>query len=162
MQLVARRVLTDCKKAWEFLDAETDQDRYRILWVSELALLRAVGHVLGKVDSKQSAEAKIAIDALYNSWKTNSKDHAIFWEFIEEERNLVLKEYELRYGDRATLVVNTASGTNAFELGDNLFCPMLDGPFAGQDGRDVIETAISWWESQLAIVDKRLGEAGIC
>ena len=50
MTVAARRVLADCEVVLEMLDAEREEQRWRVLWVGALALLRAVGHVLRKVD----------------------------------------------------------------------------------------------------------------
>jgi hypothetical protein len=156
MHLHARKVLQDCKKAWQWLDEETDQDRYRRAWVCALALLRSVGHVLDKVDAKRNNRIKTAADGLYRSWKSNRAENAIFWDFIEEERNLILKEYELRYEDSPTVLVSSDKSESAFRLEGNLFCPLIDGAFAGEDGRDVVERAISWWEKQLVSLEDRL------
>jgi hypothetical protein len=38
-------------------------------------------------------------------------------------------------------------------LDQNLYRPMSDRPFEGEDGRDVIDQAIDWWEQQLALVE---------
>ncbi|WP_156478836.1 hypothetical protein [Alcanivorax sp. NBRC 102028] len=54
--LKAEKVLADCKKAVELMEAEENPDSFRVLWVACLALLRSVGHVLKKVDGKSSPE----------------------------------------------------------------------------------------------------------
>jgi hypothetical protein len=51
----ARLVLEDCKLALQLLENETDLRRWRLHWVSAIALIRAVGHVLDKVDGKSKA-----------------------------------------------------------------------------------------------------------
>jgi len=38
---------------------------------------------------------------------------------------------------------------------ENLFRPMDDGPYAGQDGRDLIDDALEWWRVQLDEIDRR-------
>ena len=62
MTATARKVLADCKKAHDLLEAESDTARFRLLWVSGVALLRSVGHVLQKVDSRHDLRVKGAID----------------------------------------------------------------------------------------------------
>lgn len=49
-----------------------------------------------------------------------------------------------------TSLVQEAQGAEAFTLDECIFKPLLDGPFAGEDGRDVARDAISWWEGQLS------------
>ncbi|HEU4921824.1 MAG TPA: hypothetical protein VFT23_01975 [Burkholderiales bacterium] len=91
----ARQVLADCRHARDLLEAETSSDNFRVLWVAGVALARAVGHVLQKVDGERDAEVKKAVSTAYFSWKSDRAANAIFWDFIEEERNQVLKQYEI-------------------------------------------------------------------
>lgn len=34
-------------------------------------------------------------------------------------------------------------------LDEHLFCPIADGVFAGEDCREILKPAITWWKSQL-------------
>lgn len=87
MVMAARKVLADCKNTHRFIEHETDATRFRVFWVAGVALLRAVGHVLHKVDARQNARMKDAIHEAYQGWKKDKEANAIFWEFIERERN---------------------------------------------------------------------------
>jgi hypothetical protein len=40
-------------------------------------------------------------------------------------------------------------------LDENLYRPMGAGKYEGEDGRDVLDLAISWWEAQLDEVERR-------
>jgi len=146
MLLVARKVLSDCRRAHEMLEFEPKDDNFRIVWVAGIALARAVGHVLDEVESKTDQNLSHIIRAKYLSWKQDKETSAIFWDFIDDERNRVLKEYE--QGFLAGPIVVTAAGQQ-FSLEENLFTPLGDGRYAGEDCRDVLERAILWWESQL-------------
>lgn len=144
-------VLDDCRRALDLAeDARTEQD-FRVHWVALVALLRAVGHVLDKVDAAASPALRRAVDELWDQWRRNRAEHRIFWDFIEAERNSVLKTYELGFqpGD-IQVMVQDARRTEAFTLEDCIFKPLLEGPFAGEDGRDIARDAISWWERQLS------------
>ena len=55
MTTAARRVLDDCKFILAKLEDEKDDQQWRIHWVAVVTLLRAVGHVLTKVDGKREA-----------------------------------------------------------------------------------------------------------
>jgi hypothetical protein len=92
MTTVARQVIADCEIALETLEAQRDLARWRVHWAGALALLRAVGHVLHKVDGADPKTRRL-IDIAYDRWKAHRKENAIFWEFIEQERNDILKEY---------------------------------------------------------------------
>lgn len=150
--LHARKVLDDCKEAHRLLEDETDDTKFRILWVAGIALARAVGHVLDKVDSKQNKKLKYAISNAYDSWKRDRAANRMFWDFIEDERNRVLKEYEIGFLSGPIPVM--ASG-QSFTLDENLFCPISDGEFAGEDCRDILKQAIAWWEEQLREIEIR-------
>jgi hypothetical protein len=153
MTVAARKVLRDLQMARELLEMEEHPERFRVLWVAAVALCRAVGHVLQKIDSKSSPQFKAAISRTYSSWKSEPEAHHIFFEFIEDERNSVLKEYEFGFmSGPATLVVLPDGFSTT--LADNLFCPLSNGRFAGEDCRDVLELAVNWWNVQLDQVDR--------
>lgn len=112
---------------------------------------RAVGHVLEKTDATSSPALRKAVDERWSAWKQNRDEHRIFWEFIKGARDSAIKTYELgvQPGD-VQVVVQQARGAEAFSLDDCIFKPLLDGPFAGEDGRDVACDAISWWEREFS------------
>jgi hypothetical protein len=146
----AWEVLLDCKRAYELLEEETRADTFRVLWVAGVALSRAVGHVLQKVDGASDDATGEAVERAYASWKSNRQANAIFWGFIEEERNQVLKQYELGF---LTGPVDLVAGDQRFTLDEQVFCPLASGPFAGEDCRDVLQLAIEWWERQLKDIE---------
>lgn len=146
----ARRVLADCKHALDLLQEESQPETFRVLWVAGVALVRAVGHVLQKVDGEQSPAVKKAVASAYDSWKADKTGNAIFWEFIEEERNRILKQYEAGF---LAGPVDVLAGGEVHSLDDHLFSPITDGTFAGEDCRDVLELALEWWEHQLTTIE---------
>jgi len=149
----AEVVLEDCRKVLSFLeDARTEQE-FRIHWVSMVTLLRVVGHVLDKVDAVSCSKLRKAVDENWQKLHAKRDENLIFWAFIEDERNSVLKEYGLRValGD-VPVVVRHDSGEEEFVLDECIFNPLTDGPYAGEDGRDVARNAIAWWENQLSLI----------
>lgn len=166
MTFKARMVLHDCKVAKTLLEEETDFDAWRIHWAAAIALIRAVGHVLVKVDGRDSVINSVS-KSFFSRWKT-SKEDEIFRSFIDKERNTLLKEYEsgthpmesVPVVAQATLVspdgdVQHASAGVHF-LDGNIYRPMLSGPWEGDDCRDVYDEAIKWWELQLDGIDKEV------
>jgi hypothetical protein len=152
MTATARKVLSDLQAAHEMLEIESDAERFRVIWVAAMALSRAVGHVLQKVDSRSSPNLQEAINLAYASWQREPHKHKIFHCFIEDERNAVLKEYEIGFmSGRAAFVV--LPDTTTATLSDELFCPLVDGPYSGEDCRDVLAMAIGWWHAQLIEID---------
>src|SRR5688572_30822042 len=125
--LHARKVLVDCQRAHDFLEDETDEILFRLMWVAGIALARTVGHVLDKVDAKRDARLGKIIKAQFANWKANPSANLIFWDFIDDERNRVLKEYSVGFLSGPIPIV--ADG-EIYELDENLFCPLGDGTFA--------------------------------
>jgi hypothetical protein len=163
MTLMAREVLRDCEVALNMLELEKDLRRWRIIWAGSIALIRAVGHVLHKVDGSDKVVRDIA-NEFFARWKS-AEGHDIFRDFVEHERNNLLKEYRsdvhplesVPVAIQATLVPLQGGShvTAPFILGldENLFRPMLDGPWEGVDCREVYEDAIAWWKSELDKID---------
>lgn len=150
----ARVVLNDCRIVLDRLEAAEDEQSFRIYWVALVALLRAVGHILEKVDAVKNPGLKTVVDVKWADWKANRTANRIFWDFVEAERNSVLKTYEANYhpGD-VEIVVASNSEAELFVLDEALFKPLLDGPYAGEDARDVAQEALEWWERQLTEVE---------
>ncbi|MEO6824437.1 MAG: hypothetical protein ABI167_06885 [Nitrosospira sp.] len=163
MTLRAREVLEDCRLALKMLEEEQDLQRWRILWAGAVALTRAVGHVLDKIDGRDTVTKQVAGD-FFRRWK-HGAEHEIFREFIERERNNLLKEYHSDVHPledvpvaMQTPIVPLNGGepmmiSQVFALNENIYRPMLDGPWEGDDCRDVLSEAISWWRRQLDQID---------
>ena len=152
MTTVARQVLADLEAAHIFLELEDDPQHFKVLWVAAVSLARAVGHVLQKVDAQRSQHLSSAVTTAYAGWKRAPARNEIFWSFIEDERNSLLKQYEIGYFP-GPVDVTLEPGSDVVRLGDQLFCPMEDGPYAGEDCRDVLGEATIWWREQLDAID---------
>lgn len=164
MTNAAREVLDDCRLALAMLEEETDLARWRVHWAAAIALVRAVGHVLDKVDGEDPLTKRLAA-AAFKRWKGPAPEHEIFREFIERERNSILKEYRFRYHplDEVQMAVgytlhNPVTGEtiqvgDVLPIGDNIYRPFLEGWREEDDARDVLSDAIDWWEAQLAVLE---------
>jgi hypothetical protein len=145
---VARNVLKDCRYALtELRDDALAKVRndpgaaYRVRWFGALAMLRAVGHVLRKVDAKSSPHMASANSAWWDNLKLT---RLAIWEFIDDDRDALLKEYDYRAAQNVTV---TVGGPTVYTY------EMRGGPFSGQDQRDVYQLAIEWWDQQLAHIE---------
>jgi hypothetical protein len=130
--------------------------------VAAVALSRTVGHVLDKVDGERSPQLRAAVDAAFEELKAASPEPQIFWEFIKQERDNLLKVYEFGVQQNVTVRpgapwFNLATGESGSVGGGPTTYEHLvrGGPFAGQDPRDVVQQAIDWWKGYLADVDRR-------
>ncbi len=157
----ARIVLQDCRDALRWLEDDSEEAAFRIHWVGLCTLLRAVGHVLHKIDGDISPAHRRVIDAHWKVWVAHREEHAIFWDFIESERNAVLKQYEVGYAEGEVPVVALGkSGLEVHLLDEAIFKPMLSGTFEGEDARDVARDAITWWRTRLDEIEEELERNG--
>ncbi|WP_020161261.1 hypothetical protein [Methylobacter marinus] len=161
----AREVLEDCKvAAAEIKDGVTGRE-WRIKWVAAVALLRAVGHTLRKVDASSDQTMEQLVSEAWDKLVSTKPEPKIFWQFIEDERNNILKEYRLGAGQGVTirpgtLHVNLKNGEQWSEPGEpTLFhYKMTSGPYKGRDQRDVLNEAIDWWDAYLSNLERRYAE----
>ena len=162
----ARQVLDDCKLALELLEQSPDEQFWRIHWFAAVILVRTVGDVLHKVDG-QSEPYKTPVAEAYARWQSDRESSAIFWEFIKIQRNKLAHAYEsdVHPLERVHLAVefdliSVEDGSakkvrEAIEIDENIYRPMLSGRWEGDDGRDVLQTAIEWWEAELRGIESQ-------
>lgn len=168
MTHAAREVLSDVRLALDMLQSESDPDRWRVHWAGGVALLRAVGHVLLNVDQSADVDLARVADAAHRRWRSADPAHAVYREFILEERNNILKEYRSKVHPldkvpvaiRLTLV-NSDTGEVSYvdqvaDLDENLFRPLVDGYGEGEDARDIFAEAIGWWDRELTAIEAEL------
>ena len=163
MTQMAREVLGDCRDALAEFEHGAQGSKWRRWWIMNVALLRAVGHVLDRVDAPRTPEAKQAIN---EAWP-EIESAEIFSKFIKRERNIVLKEYRLG----ATQTVSVALRGQAMRfVGRNP--PRVWGsrvqnvhgyavttePFAGRSPTELIAEAIQFWSDRLDAIDRRIEE----
>ena len=177
MTRAARVVLADAEQLLNEFRVLKFAPGHRARWAGLVALLRAVGHVLDKVDGEQEEDPHIrgmvrcpdgvyyqfdaaaakamsqAIRAAYQDLKQSRPEPKIFWEFIEQERNNILKEYQS--GACFLRLYQPGNSTPGPRQPPPEMFVMQDGPFAGHDAADVAEQAIHWWGTYLDRIDKR-------
>ncbi len=163
----AQEVLKDCKFALSILESEIEPQRWRLHWVGAVALVRAVGHVLHKVDGKNK-EFGPHIEDAYRRWKENRGENSIFWEFIELERNNILKEYNFSPHPHESVEIvvrqdaqtpqtdeRSASGELS-RIDSDVYRPMLGEYRTSDDARDVYSDALRWWADQLDAIERAI------
>jgi hypothetical protein len=130
----------------DLAQAITDNDiqRTRIAWITAMTLLRSVGHVLAKVDERRSVWLKDAIAVKHRAIKQDPFNNLVFHEFIERERNVVVKEYKASIFD----FVENESGSSDIvvtniQIGTEVFAP-----------EKAIGVGIRYWEKYLDEVEE--------
>lgn len=166
MTTKARVVVQDAKYAIEAHTGTLQAEHFRISWIALVTLLRAVGHVLKKVDCSESAARKAAIEQKWKELSITKPEPAIFWGFIELERNRFLKNYEHGIRREVTVLGPAFKGTEttiSIDVGNRgggggglvsgLQSTISSGPFAGQSERAIAWQAYDWWVSYLDEID---------
>lgn len=152
MTQAARSVLRDCEAAleeitrasgvWESdaLDSQTFQRR----WVAIIVLLRVVGHVLYKVDRHQSPEMARAINDAWDELKNTEPEPRIFWEFIDKERNNILKLYQFSLDTTEDLIAGTPYTLYLYSS-ENFVASIPN----------IVQKAIEWWTDYLDMIERK-------
>ena len=161
MTLAARTVLEDCTQAAAQLTDGVQGAQWRIAYMANVALLRAVYHVLESRDVAGNPRLRQAFTRWAADLRQSKPKPEIYWEFIVSERNLLLKEYQSSAGQGVTapgvlVELNLKTGEQkTTRLGAiEHHYTMNDGVFKGRDHRDLFQEAISWWYEQLEMLEK--------
>jgi hypothetical protein len=172
MTAAARVVLQDCRSALATLTDGVQGSDWRWRWVAVVTLLRAVGHVLVNVDGVKDKATAAAIERAWTELNGSKPEPRIFWRFIDQERNNLLKEYRLGAGQGVTVFlqpfhlrvsvagVSTPAPPPQPPRPAEYAYPMNEGPFEGRDQREVVAEAIRWWERYLDAVDASVRAPG--
>ncbi|WP_063659667.1 hypothetical protein [Aliivibrio fischeri] len=157
----SREVYDDCCYARDELEKAIEEGNYqkaKILWFSCLTLLRAIGHVLHKVDQpKYDDFFSTQLDEKYKFW---IKHEPIFKDFIDKERNKIVKEYASSLDveeivKEKVLVTNsglrivTNSGQSILATTTLRSLVKARGHLAGKTPISVLNSALIWWNEQL-------------
>jgi hypothetical protein len=155
----AREALEWCRYGHQKMSSDPTGLEWVLTWAGTIALLRAVGHALVNEDAEIDARMKKAQHAWWDTLKATKPNPSIFWEFIERDRNLLLKEAELSVEPSANVFLS--GGTIPRHAPQPPPPPpiytykMKSGRFAGQDPRDLVRDAIKWWEEQLDDIEQK-------
>ena len=103
---------------------------------------------MDKVDAKEDPHLKESVQNWWRELNSDTTKNTIFQNFIDQQRNNILKEYHFAHDDHEQKLMVLPS-MELFSLGELLFCPIEEGKYAGEDCRDILHDAILWWDGQL-------------
>lgn len=157
--LKAAEVLSLCRQihfSLSTLDVDEERDEWRIFWIAGLCMLRTVGQVLDKVDARTSP---LLAEVISEKWKTLKSDRDanwIFWQFIDKERDNILKEFQL--GAVATPLVGLFSlddlpdvAPDLGELTGHIHWELMTDD--GMTAIDLFEEALLFWSEYLKSIE---------
>jgi hypothetical protein len=153
----AYEALADAEYVLDLLEDCTDKRLFRIYFVAGITLLRTVGQVLVGQNAEQ--KEKDAALKVFASQKADPYSNQIYFGFIKKERDLVIHEYDVNLEcDDWDIVYPDGKDYSVFNLGE-LYRPLSDLSFDGQDVRDLFAEAIEWWKVQLEAIEKEIERA---
>lgn len=122
-------------------DIDDEHPEWMTTWFAGVALLRTIGHVLRNLDRKRGPHFQHVIDTFWADIKSNRITHWIFFDFIERERNNILKEFSFGASlptdpdDTRILVYDSHSDWDAAQL---------------------FREAVYWWRAQLEHMEREI------
>ena len=141
MQLISRLVYLDCREAHHELKNGLVGSLWRRRWVAFITLIRAIGHVLKEVDGNKWNGLDEIVSTEWDKWK----QEPIFKEFIENERNNVLKQYKFKAQQNLNFDPSRSEISYSMEF----------GYFHGKDPREIAEMALDWWDEKLKLIESK-------
>ena len=150
--LAARRALRDAYRAKNEFSATLSSNNLatvRLRWITAITILRAVGHTLLNIDASRSPALRSAIDSAWTRWKTQPFQHLIFHEFIEKERNTILKQYRSSLfpsPSQKQESLDVAGFYPAILVGDQSYSPL-----------EALNSSLKWWETELHRIEAQAG-----
>lgn len=149
----AREVLQTIKAGVADLESRRPMGQlWRVQWAGLVALLRAVGHVLHKVDSQRHPALANAIAAAHDrADKGSDPDDEIFREFIEKTRNAILKEFEMEAGQSVYVTIGTSPHRVEY--------PVRIQGFEHLNQIELVGAALEWWYRQIESIERIAAES---
>ncbi|MFC4624270.1 hypothetical protein ACFO1V_03355 [Daeguia caeni] len=136
---------------------------WKVMWIGTCALLRSAIDLF-QVDQKSCLAACLRqeIKAEWKTIKDQKEQHAIFWEFLRQERDNVIHEYQWRAYE-AWMKPDGTFRAQPFTLLDMLsddarpLLLMRDGPFKGRNSLDLLKEGADWVEARIFSAIRRAG-----
>lgn len=137
---------------------------WKVIWIGACALLRT-SIDLFKIDRRSCINKRIReeIRSEWNSIKKNEADHAIYWEFLQKERNNILHQYDwqsyemwmdedgnIRPPARMTLLTVRPKEAKSVLI-------MRSGHFKDRNSLELLQESAEWVEERIFGAIRRAG-----
>lgn len=150
--------LIDSMNATHSLCCADHSQNWRAEFIVAITTLRAVGHVLHKVDCLRFPEIAPEVEDRFRRWKKGEGDDALFVHFIEDARNLLLKTYAFP-GDEAAVFKTDVSGE--FSRDDPDPNRVTSGYFEGSSVIALLQHSHNWWQSELSDIAQHIASISV-
>lgn len=152
------------RAALAFDDAQTEIEeatrciakggRWRPRMVAAVSLLSTISDILRKVEVKQSDAHSECIKPWWKALLSSKPEPHIWWDFIHEDRGLILHEYAFRVERHPPEPILGRDGERIMGRDNEAILTrerfiITKGYFEGQDGRHLLRESSHWWRVQL-------------
>lgn len=166
--LSSYRALTDGKSGIAFLENHLATQfnllsEWKVVWIGVCSVLRSAV-TLFQVDAKSCINDKIR-EEIAAEWKSISSDkgnHPIFWEFLWQERNNILHQYEWKayeawMHDDGTIDASPHGLLSIKPEDVKNVLPMRGGHYDGRNSLDLLRESADWVEERIISAIMRAG-----
>lgn len=136
-----------------YLESPGQFSDWQIYWVAGLVMLRSIGQVL---DKKDKLRGDIHLSVISDHWKSSTfKRTKIFRDFIDGERNSLLKEFAWQVVPQAHTLSTLFDGRDYDELvaANGEFVALSWEP-EGEDALRLYELALLAWHEELCVIEQ--------
>lgn len=166
--LASYRALSDGRSGIRHLEEILEKSTFllsewKIIWIGTCAVLRTAIDLF-RVDEKSCLAPRIR-EEIASEWKLikdRKSEHSIFWDFLRQERDNVIHEYEWKAFEawmkpdgtfrsaKLSLLMSEDDGARPVLL-------MRDGPFIGRNSLDLLKEGAEWVEARIFDAIRRAG-----
>lgn len=170
VELHSYQVLLDAKRAYSLLESvESDEQLFRIYWITCITLLRTIAEVVTRIDCNDCSygayweKRKAYLQKLSKEYENKPFDECpedyLYWtRLFRDERNSVVHEYELGFSELYSTFLFCGQDVfdeDIFVIDPSIYRTMGNMHYWGDmDCRDWIQSALRWWEKELANIVK--------
>lgn len=153
------RALSDGRSGVKHLDAIVAEDKFflsewKVAWIGTCAILRTAIELF-KVDAKSCINMRLR-DAVKQEWaaiNSQKTEHPLFWQFLREERNNIMHQYEWRaYAAWLNSEGKIVPRLSLISMSSSDRIPVIvmsSGFYEGRNSVEVMHEAADWVEDRI-------------
>jgi hypothetical protein len=131
---------------------------WRSEYIVAITTLRAVGHVLHKVDCIRHPEISPIVEDRFQRWKNGNGDDELFVYFIEDARNMLLKTYQFPSDENVIFKTDLSGEFSSDDPDPDI---VTDGYFQGSSVIGLLQHSHKWWQRELTEISGYIRSPGV-